>query len=191
MTTGDAREPPRREVRRLGPAREQDFLAVHCDAAGLGWCRCVAWWVPTWEGWGERTAEENLALRRELWAKGEHDGYVAYEDGRPVATCQVGRRDRLAKLVRQYSLEPDPAVWAITCFAVDPARRGTGLARALLSHVLAELADQGVARVEAYPRRGRAEPGEVWTGPEALFLGAGFETLRNDPARPVLSKPLL
>ena len=77
------------EVRRLTAERRSDFDRVHCKANGAEWCRCVAWWVSTWDGWGERTAEQNDALRDELFARGEHDGYLAYRDGVPVGWCQV------------------------------------------------------------------------------------------------------
>jgi hypothetical protein len=105
------------EVVRFEPGRRADFLALHDDANDAGWCRCVAWWTPTWEGWGERTAEENLALREELLERGEYDGYLAYAGGVPVGWCQAGPRDRLAKLARQFGLAPDPHTWAITCTA--------------------------------------------------------------------------
>ena len=45
---------PQREVLRLGPELEEEFLVLHSDANDAGWCRCVAWHVPTWEGWGDR-----------------------------------------------------------------------------------------------------------------------------------------
>lgn len=178
-------------VVRLEPAGEADFHRVHRAACGEPWCHCIAWWVPTWDGWGERTASENLELRRELFARGEHDGYLLYVDAEPVAWCQAGPRDRLAKLVQQFELEPDPNTWAVTCFLLAPEQRGKGLARRLLNGVLEDLRARGVQRVEAFPKRGEGlDAADLWNGPERMFAAAGFEVVRDDPTRPVLARDL-
>lgn len=174
----------RKEVRRFGPRLRDDFFRVHCDENESGWCYCSAWWVPTWEGWGERTAEENRRLREELLDRGEYDGYLIYVDGVPAGWCQAGRRDRLEKLTRQYGLDPDPDTWAITCFQIAPAYRRQGLATHLLREVLRDLRDRGVRRVEAFPFRDTDDP---WTGPEEMFLAAGFGVVRDHPRQPVLA----
>ena len=176
-----------RAVRRLTPETRPDFWRLHCEANGEGWCNCVAWWVESFDGWGERTAEQNRALREELFARGEDDGYLLMEDGAPVAWCQVGPRDRLPNLVRRYGVDPDPGAWAVTCFVVVPEARRSGAATELLAGVLADLPSRGVERVQAFPRRGAAEPGAMWTGPEAMYLRAGFTVLRDDPERPILT----
>lgn len=151
----------------------------------------MAWWVPTWEGWGERTAAENAALREALCDAGEYDGYLAYDGDEPVGWCQVGPRDRLEKLVRQLGLDPDPATWAVTCFLVAPSHRRGGVARALLRHALDDLRASGVARVEAYPRGGEAvEPEDMWTGPAGLYLREGFARVGDTPRGPVLARAL-
>ena len=104
----------------LDSSRREDFYRVHSEANEANWCYCVAWWVPTWEGWGQRTADENLTLRESLFQLGEYDGYLLYVDGEPAGWCQCGPRDRLPKLLEEYRLEPDPEVWAITCFLIAP-----------------------------------------------------------------------
>jgi GNAT superfamily N-acetyltransferase len=179
------------EVRALDASRREDFYRLHSAENGCGWCRCTAWHVPTWEGWGERTAEENLVLRESLLERGEFDGYLLYVNGEPAGWCQVGRRDRLAKLVRQFELAPDASVWAITCFLIAPDFRRRGVASWLLKEVLQDLQRKGVRWVEAYPKRGEGlEAEDLWTGPEALWLAAGFKVWREDAARPVLRREL-
>src|SRR6266542_4383656 len=106
------------QVVRFEPGRRADFLVLHGDANDAGWCCCVAWWVPTWAGWGERTAEENGSLCEELLARGEYDGYLVYAGGVLVGWCQAGLCDRLDKLTRQFGLALDPHIWAIICFLV-------------------------------------------------------------------------
>jgi ribosomal protein S18 acetylase RimI-like enzyme len=178
------------EVHRLDAARRADFFRAHCAERGTGGCYCVAWHVPTWEGWGERTDAENRSLREALFERGVHDGYLCYAGGEPVGWCQATPRDGLPKLAGQFRLAPDPGAFAIACFAVQPGARGRGVARALLAAVLADLPARGARHAEAFPKRGTKEPRELWNGPEALFRAAGFSVVRDDPLRPVLALDL-
>jgi GNAT superfamily N-acetyltransferase len=172
-------------VERFGPETRADFRRLHSDANGAGWCRCVAWWVPTWDGWSERSAEENATLREELCEAGEYDGLLAFDGDEPVGWCQVGRRDRLEKLVRQLRLEPDPDAWAVSCFLVAPAQRRRGIAAALLDGAIASARDAGAARFEGYPRQSADEPGENWTGPQRIFERRGFRPLGQVAGRTI------
>jgi len=178
-------------VRAIDQSLREDFYKVHCERNGEGWCNCVAWWTPSWEGWGNRSAKENQKLRDDLFDQGQYDGFLLYGDDRPVAWCQCGLRDRLLKLCGQYHLDPDPTVWAVTCFVMTPPLRGTGLTHRFLEEILRQLKNRGVTRVQAFPKRGEGlETGEVWTGPEALFKKAGFRVEREDPKFPVYTKNL-
>ena len=185
MSTDDAFE-----ARRLSAAARADFLRIHDDEHDAGWCHCVAWWVETWNGWGDRTADQNRALRGDLFARGEYDGYLLYERGDPIGWCQVGPRDRLRKLALQMRLESDPFTWAITCFVVVPSARRRGVATRLLSEVLRDLPSRGARRVEAYTRRSADEEAELWNGPEAMFRAAGFELVEDLEPRAVFALEL-
>lgn len=181
------------QVHRLDAARVPHFYLLHCEENGLGWCCCAAWWVPEWDAFARHTVEENRCVREDLFARGEHDGYLLYVDGEPAAWCQASPRDRLAKLVKQYALEPAPGTWAVTCFAVAPRWRRKGLAARLLASVLADLCERGATRVEAFPKRPERgapplAPDDAWTGPEPLFLAAGFTVAREHERWPVLTR---
>jgi GNAT superfamily N-acetyltransferase len=172
-------------LHRLDPTRRADFFRLHSAENGCGLCLCVAWWVPTWDGWGDRTPAMNRLLRQDLFARGHDDGYLAYFEDEPVGWIQVGPRDRLEKLVHEYRLPREPETWAITCLLVAPRARGRGLARFLVAGVLADLPQRGAAAVEAFPRTGEGLPAEdVWTGPETLFLSLGFSRVQDHPRRP-------
>lgn len=162
-------------------ASERDFFALHEPG-----CYCVAWWTASWDGFANRTAAENLAHREELFSRGHHDGYLLYLGGTAAGWCQCGPRDRLPKLLDTYSLAPDPDVWALTCFYIDPARRKQTYALRLLEGVCQDLARRGVRAVQGYPRRGKGlAAGEVWQGTEGMFQGAGFTVERDDEQWPV------
>jgi GNAT superfamily N-acetyltransferase len=177
---------PTLKVEPLSKTNESDFFAVHCEKNGEGWCNCVAWWTPSWDGWGERTKEQNLHFRKELFNQDKYDGYLLYEDSKPVAWCQVGQRDRLKKLVEKYKLPPSPKTWAVTCFVVPPQCRGKRYAQTLLEGALEHLKEIGVSHVQAFPKAGEGlEPREMWTGPVGLYLNAGFRIERDHEQLPV------
>jgi GNAT superfamily N-acetyltransferase len=178
-------------VHRISELRVRDFFRLHHDDHECGWCCCVAWWVPAWDGWPERTADQNRILRQSLFDQGEYDGYLLYDGSDPVGWCQAGIRDRLQKLALSYGLTPDPEVWAITCFLIVPEYRGQGYTHFLLKEVIQDLRTKGVKRVQAFPKSGRnIHPGDAWTGPESLYLSAGFNVLHGHPDWPVLEMEL-
>jgi len=132
---------------------------------------------------------ENRELREELFQKDQYDGYLLYVDDRPAGWCQCGQRDRLKKLVRQYGLAPDERIWAITCLVLLPEYRGKRLAHRMISGVVRDLEEHGISHVQAFPKREKnLSPGEVWTGPEAVFKKAGFEIELDHTERPVYGK---
>jgi len=174
-------------IKRLTAELETDFYRVHSEGCCGGWCFCAAWYVPTWEGFGERTAEENRSLRSELFSKGAYDGYLVYIEGVPAGWVQAGPRDRLPKLLGQFSLFPDPQVWAITCMALAPRCQGMGLAHKILFLILQDLREQKVKCVQAFPKASEGlSKEEIWTGPLATYLRAGFVVVKQDERRPVL-----
>jgi len=180
-----------KEAKRFKKDLVKDFYHLHSHKNRTDWCYCAAWWVDSWDGWSDRTAEENRKLREELLASGEYDGYLLYLDQDPVGWCQVGRRDRLKKLTRQFDLDPDPGTWAITCFLIAPEKRRAGLAQDFLGLVLADLLSRSVKRVEAFPRRGQGlDEQDLWNGPESMFINAGFSIVRDHPERPLLALEL-
>lgn len=173
-------------VEPLTAERVPDFYRIHCDACDSGWCFCVAWWVPDWDSFAERTAEENRAERDRLFERGEYDGYLLYRGSEVLAWAQVGPRDRLEKLRASFDLEPDPAVHALSCVLVRPDLRGQGLARVLLRGVLDQLRARGVSRVQVYPKsHDEMDALEVWTGPLGLYLKEGFRQVRPGEVRSV------
>lgn len=179
------------EVRKLDSSRTEDFYSLHCEKNGEGCCNCVAWWVPSWDGWDERTKEENRRFRDELFSRGEYDGYILYVDGTPAGWVQCGARDRLKKLTSQLSLPPDPLVFAVTCFVIALQFRKQGLAHRLLDCLLEDLKAKGVSRVQAFPKKGeKLKDGSVWMGPLGLYEKAGFSRVREDEYTVVMERDL-
>jgi GNAT superfamily N-acetyltransferase len=173
-------------LERLTQDREADFLALMGRDEHGGQCWCVAWWVPTWDTYVAQSAEQHREVRDRLFGDDVHDGYLGYVDGAPVGWMQVGPRDDLPKIAETFSLEPDPATWAISCFLLLTPYRGQGLGRRLFGGVLDQLRGLGAAAIEGYPLHGTGhEAEEVWTGPESLYVAAGFTEVTRGPRRVV------
>jgi GNAT superfamily N-acetyltransferase len=165
---------------------EADFARIHCDATGNGWCQCVAWWVPTWEGWGERSATQNSALRQKLLKDGVHDGYFVYANGTLAGWVQAWKRDAFAKLSAQFGSAPGEDAWMIGCVLVLEAFRGQGVAREALCLIVDDLRLRGARSIDAFPKRGASDAGELWNGPESTYAHLGFAVVRDDAKRPLL-----
>lgn len=84
-------------------------------------------------------------------------------------------------------------VWWVTCFAVDPHRRRSGVGLAFLQAAVEFARQYGAAGVEGHPvdtaglEAARVAPSALYTGTKAMFAAAGFaEVARTYPTRPVM-----
>lgn len=119
---------------------------------------------------------------------------VAIDDmtDRVVGWMKLTARSNVAKLralpvYRTLDLGPEDTTFAIGCLLVDPARRKSGVARALVQEAPRWAAAWGGRAVEAYPRRS-TDPlydEEVWQGPEGLFVSLGFSPVHDVGPYPV------
>jgi GNAT superfamily N-acetyltransferase len=139
-----------------------------------------------WEGWGERTAEQNRAIRRKLFSDGVHDGYFVYANGALAGWVQAWKRDAFAKLATQFAVTSNDDAWMIGCVLVLPPYREKGVAREALSLIVDDLRLRGARSVDAFPKRGASDAGELWNGPESTYAHLGFAVVRDDAKRPLL-----
>ncbi|MBI2921090.1 MAG: GNAT family N-acetyltransferase [Planctomycetes bacterium] len=178
-------------ARPLQPEFADDFFKFH-DRADCGGCWCMYWHFPGTNGeWG---AVDKAKLREEkcgrIASQGD-TGMILYEDKEPVGWCQFGARKHFPKLLERLKPPPGPDdLWCLNCFLIAPGRRRQGYARALLAITLEHLQRLGVKEVEAYPKPGQHEDGEVWMGPEKLFLDAGFTGVPGASGGAVVRKRL-
>jgi len=160
-------------ISKLSQSNKSDFFTIH--SGDEGWCCCAAWWVKSWDGWGNRTAAENKNVREDLFGRGEFDGYILYADERAAAWCQCCERDKLKKLVNQFKLLSSPGTWAITCFLIKSEYRKKNLSLQFLKLIIKDLKRNGITHVQSFPRCGkRLDDGDVWTGPESIYINSGF-----------------
>ncbi len=144
-------------------------------------------------------AERSVALNRaELEARADEDpalGLVALDGDRALAWCSLGPRTAFDRLERSRTIPrfDERPVWAIVCFVVAAAARGTGLTRALIEAAVAYAAEHGAPAIEAYPAdmtEGRIGDAAAYVGALSTFLATGFaivsETGSSSGGRPRL-----
>jgi GNAT superfamily N-acetyltransferase len=194
---------------RAGPTHADRLLALF-ESAGSG-CFCNYW---HFEGdknaWLEQCyvkPELNRAALSARLAEAELCGVVALRDdaGPSEASPLVGwmKIMRAAALPRLYDQRvyrrlpcfDQPATqrqrtYTVACSYVAEAERERGVAKALLRAAILAAREAGALALEAFPRGApngeKLRPDEVWLGPEALFLGAGFQAVSDFRAYPVL-----
>ncbi len=184
------REPlPALEFQPVTPQRWPDLEKLF-GQGGHGGCWCM-WWRLKGSEFNAQTSEERKQGLRAIVESGEVPGLLAYADGKPIAWCAVGPRERYGRLERSPKLKrvDDRPVWSIVCFLVAKPYRGRGL----MGHFLRAVADyakvQGAEIVEGYPVELAGEPSGYsgYSGIASSFRKAGFvEVLRRSESRPIM-----
>ena len=168
-------------IKPLDPPTWPDFAALVERHNGVwGGCWCLEFHP---EG-KERSAERRQKKECRVQAGTAHAALV-YDASTCVGWCQFGSPDELPRIKRQRAYReglvqlPD---WRITCFFVDKAYRGKGVAVAALAGALNEIARLGGGIVESYPEElaGRTVSSSfLHNGSTSMFEKQGFERTRR------------
>jgi GNAT superfamily N-acetyltransferase len=185
------------EIHPLTPERTDDFFEffdVRAFADNPYWKGCYCTFFHRPEVLSEEEARHRPRRKEQariLIRDGGLQGYLAYgEDGRVIGWCNANRKTAYARL---GSTDPiDENVLSIVCFAIDPALRRRGIARALLERALLDAAEQGMRWVEAYPSARAKSASGHYHGPLTLFEDLGFKKVpgRKLVVRKALNQPM-
>lgn len=184
---------------RIEPAtadRWDDVAVVMGTRGDPATCWCQFFHLRNAEWNATRVADRRSALREQVCGGGRPPGVLAYAGDQVAGWCQVGPKDSYARLTTaRVSMPPkgesDPAgLWSITCFVVPTARRGQGVAAALLAGAVAHAEAAGALAVEGYPvdtDGERRSSSSLYHGTVTMFAGAGFTAVRRpSPTRAVM-----
>jgi GNAT superfamily N-acetyltransferase len=171
-------------VKPLDGATWADFAALVERHGGVwGGCWCMGFHA---EGVGRgRTVAQNRSAKEARVRDGRAHAALAFDGAACVGWCQFGPTEELPRIKsgRAYreglTALPD---WRITCFFVDKAYRGRGVAAAALAGALREIGRLGGGMVESYPEdvEGRPVSGSfLHNGTVAMFERQGFERIRR------------
>ena len=180
----------------LTPGRWDDFCAVMGANGGYCGCWCMYWRAPRSDF--EGPARKKLKSRmRAIVEKGPPPGIIAYRDGEPVGWAQVGPRlstpnwngaRRLSAPINADDAA-DPKIWAINCFVVPRAHRGSGVATALVDGAIDYAKRKRAKALDACPvePKDKANPVSIYHGVASIFARAGFrEIARRRDDRPLM-----
>lgn len=186
-------------VRPLTAERWEDLVALFGPSGAYGNCWCT-WWRQTGAQFGAGCADRgagNRALLRRLTDERRRPGLIGYRDERPVGWVSVAPLEEFGRILRSPTLKPErplPETWAIVCFFIPRAERGSGVATELLRAAVEAAREAGAARLEAYPvdtAGGRHDAAGLFTGTLGMFTAAGFsEVRRRSERQPVVALEL-
>jgi GNAT superfamily N-acetyltransferase len=169
-------------VKPLDETTWPDFAALVAKHNGVwGGCWCMAFHA---EGVG-RSAEEHRTEKQVRVREGRAHAALVYDGTTCVGWCQFGPTDELPRIKNKQAYLKDltdPPDRRITCFLVDKALRGTGVAAAALERALDEIAQLGGGTVESYPEDvgGRSVSASLLhNGTVAMFEQHGFQRSRK------------
>jgi len=194
------------QIHPLSPARGDDYLRFFDHERGPAfadnpeWARCYCHYyeVPLAVDWPSLSGDANRAAMRARIEVGEMEGFLAYDGGAVVGWMNAQPRHKLRHCFERMRIAaPDIAcadfdAAAIVCFVIAPARRRSGIARALLTGGLAALAARGFKVVDAFPFKSgdSVAAADHYHGPLALYVDAGFTILREEANLTIVRKPL-
>ncbi len=178
-------------IERLTPAHVDDYLRFFDHERGPAfadnpeWAKCYCHYYEVAPAlvWSSFTGDMNRTAMRARIETGEMEGYLAYVRGDVVGWMNAQPYTKLRHACPRMRIPaPDLPVpphdaAAIVCFVVAPAHRRQGVSRALLAGGLANLAERGLALVDAFPWNVDADSTKAtdfYHGSRRMFEAAGF-----------------
>ena len=166
-------------------AEYADLVSRHGGVWGGCWCMAFH---P--EGFGKiGSAEGNRAAKEARVRSGQAHAALVYAGADCVGWCQFGPVDELPRIKHRRAYEAgevgEPARipdWRITCFFVDKAWRGKGVAAAALAGAVGLIAGAGGGLVESFPEdaAGRVTASAfLHNGEVGMFDRLGFARIRK------------
>lgn len=167
-------------VKPLSPQTWPAFAAL-VEAHGGVWGGC---WCVEFHPDGKLRGPHRRALKEQKVREGTTHAALVFDASRCVGWCQFGPAEELPRIkhLKVYQAGAGaPPDWRITCFFVDRAYRGQGVASLALSGALKIIASLGGGSVESYPEdvEGRQVSASFLHNSRlAMFEHQGFERRR-------------
>ena len=150
------------------------------------------WWRLKRSEFDQKKGAGTKRAFKQLIARGQVPGLLAYAEGEPVGWCSVAPREDFSALERSrilWRVDEEP-VWSVVCFFVSKPYRRKGVTHRLLTAAIEHAREHGAKIVEGdpvEPKAGSAPDVFVFTGLASTFLKAGFvEVARRSETRPIM-----
>lgn len=197
---------PAISVVRLSPSTQDDYLAFFDHERGPAfsdnpeWARCYCQFYRTARvlDWKAFTGAQNRVAASASIDAGEAEGYLAKAGSETAGWLHAAPRHKLPHCFERLGVAPAPIevppqdAAVIVCFVIAPSWRRRGVAAALLDGALADLADRGIACVDAFPFKAgdSVVAADHYHGPASLFASRGFVPIAETDSLTVVRKLL-
>jgi GNAT superfamily N-acetyltransferase len=149
-----------------------------------GGCWCMAFHDP--EVRRRKFSTQNLRAQKERRVcDGDAHAALVFDGKTCIGWCQFGPTEELPAILRERvyreGLETLPD-WRITCFFVDKAHRGKGVANLALKGAVQEIRRLGGGVIESYPEDAanrKVSSAFLFNGEMAMFEREGFKRSRR------------
>jgi GNAT superfamily N-acetyltransferase len=185
-------------IKELTPKLLDDFLHffdhdAFADNPKWAGCYCMYYYFAGPEDeWRVQNGPVNRKDIAELIESGNAQGFLAYQDSKPVGWCNAAPRKMLPMLERYESLRVDDPgkVGSIVCFLVAKNHRGQGIAKQMLNAASNKFRKQGLSYAEAYPASEAKSDADNCNGPLSMYLANGFIIHRQNESVTIVRKAL-
>jgi len=185
-------------IKELTPKHLGDFLhffdhEAFADNPKWAGCYCMYYYYAgPKEEWRVKNGPVNRTDIAKLIESGHAQGFLAYQDSKPVGWCNAAPRKMLPTLQRYPSMRVDDPdkVGSIVCFVVAKNHRGRGIAKLMLEAASDRFRKQGLSYAEAYPASGAKSEADNYPGPLSMYLANGFTIYRQNESVTIVRKAL-
>jgi GNAT superfamily N-acetyltransferase len=131
------------------------------------------------------STQQLRAQKEQRVCEGNAHAALVFDGKTCIGWCQFGSTDELPAIHHRRAYEeglkslPD---WRITCFFIDKAYRGRGVARLALQGAVQEIRHLGGGVIESYPEDAtdrKVSSAFLFNGEMAMFEREGFKRLRR------------
>ena len=178
-------------VKELKPSLRDDFLLFFDNVAfadNPDWSDCYCYPYH----FSDRGRAENRRAASNQIEESRIQGFLAYQDGKPVGWCNAANRHNYPVLPRLMRSGPDvfERVGSIVCFVVAPSHRSKRVSSRLLNAACDKFSKEGLEYAEAYPVKKPTSAADNFPGPLSLYIRNGFTSHHDMGWYVVVRKPL-
>lgn len=119
-------------------------------------------------------AEENRTETKELIKNGKIEGYLAYDNEKPIGWLNANHRNNYFAIPYD-KIDSSENIGSLICFIIAKEYRRRGIAGMLLDEAIQGFKEQGLKYAEGYPVVDVEGDDKNYHGPLSLFISAGFE----------------
>lgn len=173
-------------IRTLDSTKISDYISFFdnikiIDNSECSKCYCMFFHTDDkTEDWVNRTAQNNKNSAIEKIERGELFGFLAYDDNKPIAWCNVNDRNIYKFNKSRFDvLQDNKNAISIVCFYIMQSYRGKGIINILLKNIIEYYKDSDYKYLEAYPSTNKTKNNENYHGPLSSYLKNGFSIIKE------------